>query len=230
MTYVASFASTKGGVGKTTGVMALASEFRRLGRSVLILDCDPNKPHAKWAGRAGKAGITVIDGVTESNVRQLTQEHAPAHDFTLIDLAGFGNLTMLYAFSVSDLVVIPTQQSRMDVEEAIKTHRVVLDSAGVLRHTPLCYILMTRTQAAIRARVDEHSRGLIREQGVPAFRTELIDRSIFKEMTYNGFGPGEVAEGSNAHRNVEALAEEFCQVLAAAPLNPLIERRQAKAS
>lgn len=224
MSQIASFASTKGGVGKTSLVMALASDLRRLGRTVLLLDCDPNRHLAEWVRRRDDKGIHVIDEITEANVRTTVQEHAPHYDVTLIDLAGFGNLTMLYAFSVSDVVLIPTQQSYMDVKETIRTFKVVTDSVGVLRHTPACSVVIVRTQAAIQSRVDRHARALLEEHGVPAFRTEMIERSLLKEMTYTGQGPGEVDPGSNAARNIAGLSAEFLAFIASAPANPVIER------
>ncbi|CAO3439899.1 AAA family ATPase [Azospirillum doebereinerae] len=222
MPAVASFASTKGGVGKTSLVMALATDLRRRGHSVLLLDCDPNRHLAEWVRRRADTGITALDEITEANVRQTVQAHAGGYDYTLIDLAGFGNLTMLYAFSVSDVVLIPTQQSYMDVKETVRTFKVVTDSVGVLRHTPACGTVIVRTQAAIQSRVDRHARDLLSEHGVPVFRTELIERSLLKEMSYTGHGPGEVDAGSNADRNVQALAEEFVAFLADAPANPLV--------
>ncbi|AWB07999.1 ATP-binding protein (plasmid) [Azospirillum humicireducens] len=224
MARIISFASTKGGVGKTSLVMALTSELRRRKASVLLLDCDPNRHLAEWARRRNDAGVRVLDEITESNVRQTVQENAPSFDYTLIDLAGFGNLTMLYAFSVSDGVLIPTQQSFMDVKETVRTFKVVADSVGVLKHTPASSVVIVRTQAAIESRVDRHARGLLDEHGVPAFRTELIERSLLKEMTYTGHGPGEVNPDSNADLNVRALTDEFVAFLEASPANPLIPR------
>jgi len=221
---VASFASTKGGVGKTSLVMALTSDLRRQGKSVLLLDCDPNRHLAEWTVRRGDPGVKAIDDITEANVRQAVQNHAPAYDYTLIDLAGFGNLTMLYAFSVSDVVLIPTQQSYMDVRETVRTYKVVADSLGVLRHTPACGIVVVRTQAAIQSRVDRHAQDLLAEQGVRVFGAQLIERSLIKEMSYTSRGPGEIDPGSNADLNVQALTAEFTNFVASAPLNPLVAR------
>lgn len=224
MTAIASFASTKGGVGKTSLVMALATDLRRRDKTVLLLDCDPNRHLSEWTRRRSDPGISAIDEITEANVRQTVQEKAGGFDYTLIDLAGFGNLTMLYAFSVSDVVLIPTQQSFMDVKETVRTFKVVTDSIGVLRHTPACSVVIVRTQAAIQSRVDRHARQLLNDHGVGAFGTELIERSLIKEMTYTGKGPGEVDPGSNADGNVRALADEFIGFLGTAAVNPLVER------
>ena len=229
MTHVVSLASTKGGVGKTTTIMALASEARRRGLSALLVDCDANRHLAEWAARVDPPGLTVIDGVGEGEIRSVVQGHAAQHDLTLIDLAGFGNLTMMYAFSVSDVVLVPVQQSYMDIKEAARTYRLVTDSIGVLRHTPPCYLLFTRLQAAIESRVDRHAAAELLRRNIPAFGTRLIERALLKEMSYSGRGPGEIDSGSNAAANIAALADELDRVLAEAPLNPMVPRRAHEA-
>ena len=47
------FASPKGGVGKSTSAVLLATELARKGAAVTIIDADPNKPVSDWAKRAG---------------------------------------------------------------------------------------------------------------------------------------------------------------------------------
>ena len=52
---VISFVSPKGGVGKTTSALILATELAAQGASrVTIIDADPNLPIAKWSKLPGK--------------------------------------------------------------------------------------------------------------------------------------------------------------------------------
>ena len=51
---VISFVSPKGGVGKTTSALILATELAAQGASrVTIIDADPNLPIAKWSKLPG---------------------------------------------------------------------------------------------------------------------------------------------------------------------------------
>jgi chromosome partitioning protein len=43
------FASPKGGVGKSTAAVLLASELAAHGGTVTMIDADPNKPLSQWA-------------------------------------------------------------------------------------------------------------------------------------------------------------------------------------
>ncbi len=65
---VISVCSTKGGVGKTTLVICLATPSHGR-RSVAIIDADPNGHVASWRERAGEdCSVDVIADVTEKTV------------------------------------------------------------------------------------------------------------------------------------------------------------------
>jgi chromosome partitioning protein len=67
-------ASPKGGVGKSTAAVILATQLAESDASVTIIDADPNKPISRWASRPGKPEtLTLVDNVTEQTIiRQST--------------------------------------------------------------------------------------------------------------------------------------------------------------
>ena len=44
-----SFASSKGGAGKSTSAVLLATELSQHGTTVTIIDADPNQPVLRWS-------------------------------------------------------------------------------------------------------------------------------------------------------------------------------------
>ncbi len=63
------FASSKGGAGKTTAAIVLASELSRHNTSVTLIDVDPNQHSAKWALKEGcPSNITLIEKSTEETI------------------------------------------------------------------------------------------------------------------------------------------------------------------
>jgi chromosome partitioning protein len=48
------FASPKGGVGKSTAAVLLATELAGFGAAVTMIDADPNKPLSLWQGDRAK--------------------------------------------------------------------------------------------------------------------------------------------------------------------------------
>ena len=60
------FASPKGGAGKSTSAVLLATELAAKNASVTIIDADPNRPVSRWAKRPNKpASLNVLHGCVE---------------------------------------------------------------------------------------------------------------------------------------------------------------------
>ena len=49
---VVTVASPKGGAGKSTASVLLATELAHAGAEIVLLDCDPNRSATIWAGKA----------------------------------------------------------------------------------------------------------------------------------------------------------------------------------
>ncbi|MBN9617646.1 MAG: hypothetical protein BGO25_11960 [Acidobacteriales bacterium 59-55] len=83
------FASPKGGVGKSTATVLLASELAAHGGTVTMIDADPNKPLSQWASLPGKPErLTVIDSATEENIIDEIESAALKTMFVIVDLEG----------------------------------------------------------------------------------------------------------------------------------------------
>src|ERR1035441_7031683 len=77
----------KGGSGKSTTTLLLATHLAEQGASVCVLDADPNQPILDWkTNGASKTTLEVIGGVKETTLMEtldgLTQQ------FVFIDLEG----------------------------------------------------------------------------------------------------------------------------------------------
>ena len=60
---VIAFANPKGGAGKTTTALLLATELAARGAAVTVIDADPERWISQWAKLPGKPdGITIVRG------------------------------------------------------------------------------------------------------------------------------------------------------------------------
>jgi len=120
------FASPKGGAGKSTSAVILATELALKGVGVTVLDADPNKPVSQWAKRAGcPENLTVVADISESSIIDEIDAAAQKTAFVIVDLEGTASMMVAYAISRADIVIIPTQGSQLDAAEAAKAIKLI---------------------------------------------------------------------------------------------------------
>lgn len=212
-------ASPKGGVGKSTAAVILATQFAVSGATVTIIDADPNKPVSRWASRPGKPGtLTLIDAVTEQNIIRLIDEAARKTAFVIVDLEGTASMMVVYAISRADLVVIPTSASLLDAVEAVSAVQLVQRQEEAFRIRIPSAVLFTRTSAAIRTRTLASIEEELASNGVPIFGVRLHEREAFRSIfsfggTLSSLNPKHVRNIPTAVENAQAFAAEVISML-----------------
>lgn len=213
------FASPKGGAGKSTSAVVLACELARQGAAVTVIDADPNRPVSAWARRPGRPGtLEVVADVTEETVIDAIEGAAARAPFVIVDLEGTASLTVAYAISRADLVVIPSQGSQLDAAEAARAVKLIRQQERAFARRIPHAVLFTRTSAAIRPRTLQHIRGEFEAHGVPALQTQMHEREAFRAIfsfggTVESLNAGQVSGLEGAVRNARAFAAEVVGML-----------------
>jgi len=179
---VISFASPKGGVGKSTSALLLASGLTEAGASVTVIDGDPNRTLYNWAQQAGAQGFPCRELPSDNEILDAIEETATKSQFVIVDLEGTANLAMSRAISRTDLVIIPLQASPVDARQASRAIKLVVDEGRALRRTIPYRMLFTRVNPAIATRDEREIRSQFREAKIPTFSTALNDRAAFRAM------------------------------------------------
>ena len=213
------FASSKGGAGKSTSAVVLATELAGQGGTVVIVDADPNKPVSRWSNRPGKpASLTVVADVTEDAILDRIDQASRQVAFVIVDLEGTASLMVGYAISRADLVVIPTQGSLLDATEAVKAIRLVRNMEKTAGKTIPTAILFTRTSAAIRPRSLQAIEVELAQSGVRVLETQMHERDAFKGLFAFGgsladLDRSQVGNVDAAQANARAFAAEVLAIL-----------------
>jgi chromosome partitioning protein len=212
------FVSPKGGAGKTTAALVLASVIAR-SAGVTVIDADPNHPIKAWAtSESAPANFSVISDADEENIIERIEEAASLTPFVVVDLEGTAAKIVLLAVSQADLVIIPMQGSQLDAEQASRALRVV-NQQEKMSGRPVPYaVLLTRTNPLIRTRTMAHiQKGLI-AAGVRVFETELHEREAYRAIfsfrkSLEMLDTGDVSNVDKAISNAEAFATEVIGTL-----------------
>lgn len=130
---IVSLINLKGGCGKTTSAIALATAAARDGHDVEVADCDAQASASLWAMTAEDAGDPLPFEVTAgnlANVRRAGRSLKGDQDkWLFIDCPPHGQIVD-EAMKASDLVVVPTGTGSADMAKATETART-LEAAGV---------------------------------------------------------------------------------------------------
>lgn len=179
---VISFASPKGGVGKSTSALVLASGLSVAGASVTVIDGDPNRTLETWANATTEPGFDCRTLPSDNAIIDQIEEAAASSQFVIVDLEGTANLAMSRAISRTDLVIIPLQASPVDARQASRAIKLVVDEGRALRREIPYRMLFTRVNPAIATRDEKEIRSQFKGAGIPTFETALNDRAAFRAM------------------------------------------------
>lgn len=123
-------ANTKGGVGKTTTAIFLASEYTRAGRGVTVVDLDKQGSASAWADKAADRDVALPFAVEVSNIRRLSRlvDEKGSDHVLIVDTPPGDSAVIEGAIDASDFVVIPVSPSEMDTDRLWETIPTVRDN------------------------------------------------------------------------------------------------------
>jgi len=212
------FASSKGGAGKTTAAVILASEFARQcgskGMNITLIDADPNQHSAKWALKKGcPQNIKIIENSDEDGIIDDIENANQNSAFVIVDLEGTASMSVASAISRADLVIILCQGSQDDADEAIKTIKLIKRQERLLTRKIPFSVLFTCTSPAITPRTLTYIINEFKKSNIEMFNCSLIDREAFRAIrsfggTIENLDSKEVSGKDKAISNVLAFTEE----------------------
>lgn len=214
---ILTFASSKGGVGKSTTCAAVAAALALDGARVLLIDLDQNRTLDRWARRKPMDGLTVTPVEPQKFGAFFRESEASgAFDHICIDLPGTREVTLFKVLARSDLVIIPAQASEPDLREALV---VVGDIRDVREETgrAIPYRLLLTKVYPLRTRVTDFAYAELARHGLPLFRTALVERAAYREMFLNGRPPTVSEPEKGAGLEIRTLVEEIRAIVDAEP-------------
>lgn len=181
---VITVANPKGGAGKSTTLMVLATSLAAQGASVVIIDCDPRKWAVKWRAGESKNPVVVDGNINESNIVSKIDAYRKEYQFVFVDLEGVASLLVSRAMSRANLVIIPLQASPMDAGSAAEAIALIEAEEQTLDKKIPHRVVFTRTSEAIPTRLQKEIIAQMNLGEVQRFRNDLNERAAFKALFY----------------------------------------------
>jgi chromosome partitioning protein len=121
--------SQKGGAGKTTLAVHLATAAAAAGHTAAVIDLDPQGTATSWGDRRTASAPEVISGQAVRIPALVNAARQNGADFLVLDTAPNADQTASLAARAADLVLIPCRPATFDLE-AIETTLLLTKAAG----------------------------------------------------------------------------------------------------
>jgi chromosome partitioning protein len=207
-------AGRKGGVGKSTIAGNLAGEFAAMGRSVVVLDADPQHSLAAWAaqGNGMLAGcVEKVHGSDADALRSRLRKREKAADVVLIDTPPGIPDTAYHSALVADLVLLPCGPSPMDLF-ALKGALALILKARAERRSKKPRIRFVPSKVLMHTNLGRGLSSSLEEMGKKVLPA-IGQRVVVAEAVNNGLTICEYAPNSPSRKEFEELAKAIDKIV-----------------
>jgi chromosome partitioning protein len=201
-------AQQKGGAGKTTIAVQLATAWAQQGLKVAMLDVDPQGSLSAWFAARKDAGVEsdlVASDVQGWKLSTEIDRLKSAYDLLIIDTPPHAETDARVAVRAASLILVPVQPSPMDLWATKPT----LELAK--REKSAALLVLNRVPA--RNKLADTIRAKIAEEQLPLAETQLGNRSGFAASMMEGKGIVETSPRSTGAQEIRALAGEIALLL-----------------
>lgn len=173
----------KGGVGKSMTALTLAVAAEQAGKTVVVIDLDPQATACNWSDRREqRQGLTtpvVIDAQPARLANALAKAREQGVDLVLIDTPARSEHASHSAVENADLVLIPCRPQIYDLETIPNSQRLI----ALAGDKPTVAVL---TSVPARGGRADQTRRAIEGMGIPVATAMLGQRAAFGDAAVLG--------------------------------------------
>lgn len=210
---VITLANQKGGCGKSTIVLNLAIEFALQQYRVIVFDTDPQGSCYETAEIRDDQEVTAHIKVAAiyDNLYQVIEACDKDYDFAIIDTPPHDNKVVSVATVCSDLIIIPVQDSPLDIRSTKTTVNLINEARKLNPHIEP-YFLLSRIQTnSVMAR--ELGQVLKSTYKFDILETKIANRMAYKYSLIYGQNVSEFSGTDSAAAEIRSLAKEVLSIL-----------------
>jgi chromosome partitioning protein len=204
MAKVITIAQQKGGAGKTSLAIHLSCALLERGKSIGLIDLDPQESLSAWfklrrdtQGKDKDFTLRPASGWrAQSEIEKLKKDC----DLVIIDSPPHAETAARLAIRMADLVVVPVQLSPMDIWASEPTLEMIA------KERTKALVVMNRVPP--RGRLADDLRQQLEDDELPLAKTTLGNRMAFAASLMEGLGITEFARSSTGAQEMLSLTDE----------------------
>jgi chromosome partitioning protein len=202
---IISLVNQKGGVGKTTIAVNLASCLSNMGYQTMVIDGDPQGSVLQWQSIENNRSFEVMHypvPFTKADLLPLIKKYA----VLVIDAPpAMGEITRSI-LALADLAIVPIGPSPLDIWSSKETITLIKEIEKKNRR--LRGMLLICRKIA-RTRVGREAREAMEGYETEVFKTEISQRIAYVEAMISGYSVLEYAPTSEAAAEIRNLGREI---------------------
>jgi len=201
---IISFVNQKGGVGKTTMAINLASNLVRKNHKLVLIDADPQASAATWHSIEDNQAFEILDHpgeMTQADVECLESEF----EYVIIDAPPAVDDKVKTILKASDLAILPVTPSSLDLWSCKETLDTMNPNSEVLQNGEVRLLINRKIPGT---RVGREVRQALEKFETPVFETELCQRVAYIDAMKYGVSVMQFAPGSKAANEIELWSQE----------------------
>ena len=206
---IISFINQKGGVGKTTTAINLASSLVRKNHNLVLIDADPQGSATTWHSIEDNQAFEILDHPGEL-IQADIETLETAYDFVIIDAPPAVDDKVKTILKASDLAILPVTPSSLDLWSCKETLNT-MDSNPEVPLNGKVRLLINRKIPGTR--VGREVRQALDKFDTPVFETELCQRVAYIDAMKYGVSVMQFASGSKAAVEIEQWSQEVIALL-----------------
>lgn len=203
---IVSLLNQKGGVGKTTLAVHIASALALRGHRVLLVDADPQGSALDWSASRQTAALFPVVGLPTKNLHREIMPHMPNYDDIVIDGPPRVNELARAAIIAADIVLVPVQPSPYDVW-ATKEIVDLLSEASVFKSDQKSAFVINRK--IVNTAIGRDVAEALASYALPVFEAAISQRVAFAESAAQGSTVLELEPNSIASKEMGRLVDEL---------------------
>jgi chromosome partitioning protein len=202
---VISLINQKGGVGKTTAAINLASCLSLMGQNTLLVDADPQGSVTQWQATSENQEFKVSQ-LTLPDLQDRIRKYRHQFDHIVVDSPpALTQVTQAIA-ATSDLAIIPLAPSSLDIFSSRETIQLVKDTRRYHRGLAAKLLVYRKIPGT---RLAAEARDAINAYGLEVFDTEISQRIAYVEAIISGVSVLTYAPHSIAAEEIRSLCNEI---------------------
>ena len=210
--------SNKGGAGKTTTAITIATGLAKKNKEVCIIDADNQKSISRWASdredteKENLVNITCLQKT--GNIEKTIKDLKNKYDYIIIDVAGRNSRELITGMLCADILISPVQCSQLDLdtlEELEEQVERVKDLNPNLKTYVLNVMLSTNHKVNInnKKEFDEYIKDF---ESFKVLSSLNCYRKIYRDVISEGISVLEQNKDFKALEESQELIEEILRI------------------